>query len=94
VGTLTWIDSVYARIVCFTPSLILVVKPDGIAMGRPTAANRPASNSTKEFRKGNLQCLGNLLDIDERYVPFAAFDTTDIGPIQATDVSKLLLRHS
>jgi hypothetical protein len=27
-------------------------------------------NSTKEFRKGNLQGLGNLLDIDQRDVPF------------------------
>ena len=51
------------------------------------------SNCTKEFRKGNLQCLGKFLDIDLRHVSFAPLDTTNVGPIEAADVSKFRLGH-
>jgi hypothetical protein len=44
-----------------------------------STANRVAPNSAKEFGKGNFQCLGNLFDIDQRYVPFATFDLAECG---------------
>jgi len=49
------------------------------------------TNSTKEIRKGSLECVGNLFDIDQRYVSFATLNPAELDPIQATDVGNLLL---
>jgi hypothetical protein len=59
----------------------------------PNNGDQRLSNSTKEFRKGNLQHSCNSLDVDQRNASFAPLDPTDVGPIQAADVGKLLLRH-
>src|SRR5256884_4955020 len=45
------------------------------------------------FERGERNvALVNLLKIDQCNIPFAAFDTADIGPIQSAQVGKRLLR--
>ena len=64
-----------------------------LANDGPTMINKLMSNSTKEFRKGNLPCSGNSFNINERNASFTPFDTTNVGPIEAANVSKFLLGH-
>ncbi len=46
-----------------------------------TTPNGRKLHSSKESWEGNLQCLGNLLDIDEPNVPFTSLDPADVSPI-------------
>ncbi len=50
------------------------------------------SNAVHQVSQRNAKGLRDAFDIPERQISFAAFDSTDVGSIQAALVSKRFLR--
>jgi len=66
-----------------------------VCAARPIDAEcrRLSTNRAEQFRQRNPEGPCNVLDVDQRDVPFAAFEPADVCAVEAAHIGKLLLRQ-
>lgn len=57
-------------------------------------AAQSQSHAAEQVRQRQFQCSCNLFDIDERHVPFTAFNPADVRAVQFAQIGECFLGDS